>query len=144
MGIDARMIVALRKGHTMTDAEVRELSSRLVECVGKDPFWMYWEGECDWRDKGDSQHALTNRTEDEYNMPDDDVSGRQLIMVNLSGRYYGEGYERGHLPYYIMIAEFLERNLLGCSVYYGGDSGVGLPLFDFAARNALMNYWAWP
>ena len=63
-----------------------------------------------------------------------------LLDLNLSRSYYGVGYERGDLPLFIGIAEWLERELPGCEVLYGHDgTGEGFP-FGFGERAKLMAY----
>lgn len=64
-----------------------------------------------------------------------------LLQVNLCGRYYGEGYERGDILTYCAIAEWLEQNIRGCEVWYGGDSsGVDLVRFDDDYRQGLRRH----
>ena len=64
--------------------------------------------------------------------------GECLLEVNLSGRYYGVDYERGNIIVYCAVAEWLEQNIEGCEVWYGGDSsGVLARKFDAAERNRL-------
>lgn len=64
-----------------------------------------------------------------------------LLDVNLYRSYYGIGYERGYLPLFIQIAEWLEQKLPGCRVLYGHDvNGEGFP-FDAAVRVKLLNYY---
>lgn len=46
-----------------------------------------------------------------------------LLQLSLFGRYYGPGYERGDILKYCAMAEWLEVNIPGCEVWYGGDSG---------------------
>ena len=63
-----------------------------------------------------------------------------LLDVNLYRNYYYAGYERGDLPLFVGIAEWLEQKLPGCRVFYGEDcSGEGYP-FDAPMRNALIAY----
>ena len=63
-----------------------------------------------------------------------------LLDLNIRGSYYGVGYERGDLPLFVGIAEWLEQKLPGCRVLYGEDcSGEGFP-FDELLRVALMEY----
>ena len=63
-----------------------------------------------------------------------------LLNVNILGPYYGVGYERGDLPLFVGIAEWLEQKLRGCRVFYGEDSsGEGYP-FDEPLRAALLEY----
>ncbi len=63
-----------------------------------------------------------------------------LLKLNTCEEYYGVGYERGHLPLFVGIAEWLEQKLPGCRVFYGEDSsGEGYP-FDGPLRAAMMEY----
>jgi hypothetical protein len=65
-------------------------------------------------------------------------SDEWFLEVNLWGRYYGIGYERGDILTYCAVAEWLEQNIPGCVVYYGGDSGgVCAEPFDADARAKL-------
>lgn len=59
-----------------------------------------------------------------------------LLELNLWGRYYGPGYERGDILTYCAIAEWCERHIPGI-VYYGGDSS-GTDLVKFGADYRLM------
>lgn len=64
-----------------------------------------------------------------------------LLQLNLWGRYYGPGYERGDILTYCAIAEWLEQNIHGCEVWYGGDSGgVELKRFDAEYREELRKH----
>lgn len=64
-----------------------------------------------------------------------------LLEVSLWGRYYGVGYERGDIRFYVGVAEWLEQNISGCTVWYGGDSsGCEAELFDRAARDRLIRH----
>lgn len=69
--------------------------------------------------------------------------GTTVLDVPLSGRYYGEGYERGPITTYIIIAEFLERMIGDCIVYYFGDSGGAdsAEVFDKARRDELLDHF---
>lgn len=50
-------------------------------------------------------------------------AGEFLLQIRLTGRYYHEDYARGDPVLYAGIAEWLEANIPGCEVWYGGDSG---------------------
>lgn len=64
-----------------------------------------------------------------------------LLRLNLWGRYYGPGYERGDILKYCAIAEWLEQNIQGCEVWYGGDSsGIRIRKFDAAYREKLRKH----
>jgi hypothetical protein len=64
-----------------------------------------------------------------------------LLELSLYGRYYGPGYERGDILIYCAMAEWLEVNIPGCEVWYGGDSsGVCAEPFTEAKRRDLRNH----
>jgi len=64
--------------------------------------------------------------------------GECLLELSLYGRYYGPGYERGDILTYCAIAEWLEINIPGCEVWYGGDSsGVCAEPFHELKRREL-------
>lgn len=48
--------------------------------------------------------------------------GETLLKVSLWTRYYGPGYERGDILTICAIAEWIERSMQPCEVWYGGDS----------------------
>ena len=48
--------------------------------------------------------------------------GECLLKANIWTRYYGEGYERGDLLFLCSLAEWIELNIDGAEVWYGGDS----------------------
>ncbi len=66
-----------------------------------------------------------------------------LCKVPVGGRFYGEGYERGPIMDYIIMAEFIEKLFPDCVIYYFGDSGGCDEWSEFnkARRDALMNYF---
>lgn len=67
--------------------------------------------------------------------------GVWFLRLNLWGRYYGEGYERGDLLTYCAMAEWIEANIPNAEVWYGGDSsGVLLEPFDEPARAKLRRH----
>ncbi len=116
MGVDARIEFTTPK--PLTELELRQASGRLFATVGKGPFWL---------EKKDNQHILEAIEANRY-------------QVNLIGRYYGPGYERGPLVDYITIANWLEVNL-GATVYYGNDSSDELGLFDDNYVSYLYHYY---
>lgn len=63
-----------------------------------------------------------------------------LLDVNLYRNYYYAGYERGDLPLFVGIAEWLEQKLLGCRVFYGADTTGDVISFDASVREILMAY----
>lgn len=126
MGVDAKMFIASDKIYT--GDELIYLSYRLGDAVGSNIFMLF-----------DDEYKILN-SNIEY-LPDSLPKAKQVIEVNLSGRYYGEGYERGNLWDYIAVAIWIEENF-AIPPYYGGDSSDYLELFDDAARKKLIKYWA--
>jgi len=124
MGVDALMRVETDKLYT--PKKVRKLAARLHDCFG-DVCWVtrpdkyYPEG----------SHCL------------EIVADRPklVIDVNLSCRYYGEGYERGPLVKLLGIASWLERNIRGASIFYGGDCDLDLQPFGSDVRDDLWEYY---
>lgn len=71
------------------------------------------------------------------------VAGRNswLLEVNLWTRYYAEDYERGDILTICAVAEWVEANIPGTVVWYGGDSsGVLLERFDEERRLQLRRH----
>lgn len=116
----------------------RELNERIFADTGRSP---------------EVRRLAIDRTLTHYRDDDDEAPGsvyRQdgvdvpakegecLLELSLMGRYYGEGYERGDILKYCAIAEWLEANIPGCEVWYGGDSsGVCAEPFTAERRAAL-------
>lgn len=79
--------------------------------------------------------------EDRAYMP---VKDRQSswLDVNLWKSYYGYGHAGGDLELFIKCAEWFERRLPNCQVYYGHDvSDENISLFDKAARERLLAHF---
>lgn len=135
MGIDAEMYIDVPR--VLTADEVLAESRHLTAAFGHERFWFYD------RD-GKLAHALSISGEDDWRFEDSGLkksAGHTVIRVSLGGRYYGKSYARGDGPFYIQVAEFLERRLKG-TVYYGGDSGGAyLRTFDVVARAELWDYF---
>jgi len=65
-----------------------------------------------------------------------------FIKVDLWQRYYTKGYERGPLPFFIMVAEWLEQKIPDSQVWYGGDSsGKTAKLFNKKKRDKLFKHF---
>lgn len=140
MGVDAQMAVRLLE--PISDAELVAASYRLGEANGAyDTFFVSDDKDME---RGEARRALNRITseEDRYFSGGRGDDPTRWLWVSLWGRYYGEGYERGNLWSYIAIAEWLERNFIGCTVFYGGDSDGNLEVFDKAARERLIAHWA--
>ncbi len=137
MGIDAEMFV--RTKQVVSDRDVERWAYRLGEAFGHERFFLM---ERDW--EGKPRHAINKCTvyeQDGPNIVPED--GETFLTLSLHSRYYGEGYERGDLPFLIMLAEWLERNIPGGEVWYGGDSsGVLAKRFGKAEREYLFTHFA--
>jgi predicted RNA-binding Zn-ribbon protein involved in translation (DUF1610 family) len=134
MGIDAEMFV--RTKAKVTAEEVREWAYRLGETFGPENFWI-------WKDERKIRHCL--EIIKVYHQDGPDIKpkhGETFVGVYPATRYYGPGYERGDLPLLVMISEWLEENIPGAEVWYGGDSsGVEAEKFDRRARNQLIRHF---
>jgi hypothetical protein len=131
MGVDARMYIP--SDRIYSEDELIKLSYRLGEATDPHHFCLYDE----------NSHALeiedtTYGSIAEYN--ESFKEAKQIIDVNLMGRYYGPGYERGNLWDYIAIAVWIEKNM-NVTPWYGGDSDMQLELFDENYRQELINHW---
>lgn len=137
MGIDAQMFVKIKK--PFTPKKVNELAYALGCSFGPEKFWIFRGN-----DYGAPQHALEIVKHGVQDGPDIIVpKGCQLLEVHPCTRYYGEGYERGDLPFLVMLAEWLERNIPDAQILYGGDSGgVCAEPFGPEERKKAIGYWA--
>lgn len=137
MGIDAEMFV--RTKAKITKEQVRDLAYHLGSAFGADRFWIF-------KDRGEGippRHCLEIVNKYDQDGPTiKPEKGETFIRVHPATRYYGEGYERGDLPFLIMLAEWLERNIPGGEVWYGGDSsGVCAEKFDKRARKRYLDLY---
>lgn len=134
MGIDAEMFV--RTKEPITKETVLDLAWQLGSSFYCYNFWIEKDG--------DHIHHILEIV-DFYDQDGPDIHpepGETFIKVYLTGRYYGEGYERGNLPLYIAIAEWLEHKIPGGEVWYGGDSsGVIARPFDKKYRESLFRHF---
>lgn len=132
MGIDAEMLV--RVTPPLEPLAVRRLAYRLAEGFGAERFLI---------DRAKDRHCL--EIVQDYTQDGPDITpaeGEQFIRLNLFGRYYGAGYERGDLPFLLAVAEWLESAIPGSKIFYGGDSsGVCAEPFDGPARDALWRHF---
>lgn len=152
MGVDAEMLVRGVKETTVTDEWLKEMSWRLCQSVGAKHFKVgeYWRGFTDWtynaimrsgRWAGDDENIKPGSKYIQDGKDIDAEPGECMLELGLLGRYYGIGYERGDILAYCAIAEWLEYNIPGCTVYYGGDSsGVCAEQFDEKARIRLRQH----
>lgn len=135
MGIDAQML--LKVNGEVSEDQVLALAVNAYERFGNVLF--VWNSD----DLGGKRHCITRV--DRYEQDGDDIMpepGETFLEVHLSGRYYGEGYERGNLPGYIMLAEYFESVIPGVKVMYGGDSsGVCAEGFGKQERDALFAHF---
>lgn len=150
MGIDAEMLVRKVPHLIVNDEWLKITSWRLVEAIGESKFFVSRESQY-----GEPPRLAIERTNTRYREAGDPPPGSQyqedtsggpikahpgecLLEVHLGGRYYSPSYERGDILTYCAIAEWLEANIQGCEVWYGGDSsGVLMELFDEAKRKAF-------
>lgn len=134
MGVDAEMFV--RTMHKVTDDEIRRWRYMLGGAVGASHF-SWWQHE-EYR-KEPMLFRLSV-----YQQDGDDIvpePGETFLGVGLETRYYGIDYERGDFPTISAVAEWLEANIPGGRVYYGGDSS-GICAFPWRnQKDSLWSHW---
>ena len=140
MGVDSLMYVKVRR--KLTETELRRASWQLCAVFGADRFFVTRPGGNGVGDGGGGQHALERVDWDDDFRELNPEPGGTLVECHVATRYYGPGYERGDLSLLVGVAMFLEATWPGSEVWYGGDSGAGLKLFDHAARLALVQHAA--
>lgn len=128
MGVDAEMRVMTPD--PIEEDDIMQLSVAAADAFGRGFFWI---------DRERRQPAIQRWEPREWEeVP---MEGHWL-KVNLSGRYYGEAYERGPITEYIALADWFEHRIPGCKVYYGGDNVEWLEPFTPERRQAYFRHWA--
>lgn len=143
MGIGAKMIVRGVPEIAVSDEWLKEMSWRLCQAIGAERFHV----EAPARlaiDRSGALYPKDGLPGRVYVQDGDDivaVAGECLLQLSLWGRYYGAGYERGDILAYCAIAEWLEANIEGGEVWYGGDSsGVCAKPFGEVERKQLKEH----
>ncbi|MEH6414078.1 hypothetical protein [Pseudomonas sp. CGJS7] len=73
--------------------------------------------------------------------PIDADPGECLLEINLFSRYYDEDYARGDPILIAAVADWLDAQIPGCEVWYGGDSsGVLAAPFGRQRRRQLIEH----
>jgi ribosomal protein S27E len=142
MGVDAEMFA--RTMTPITEDQLKELRWRIgdtFDCA----FWIFDDPRNIY--PGDTKPYYRHSLE-LVNMISQDgpdilpKEGETFLKVNLQTRYYGPGYERGNFMLIYSVARWLEKNVPGAEVWYGGDSsGVTHKLFDATAREEMFEYF---
>lgn len=134
MGVDAQMLVRIPR--PVSDNELKAWSYRFGSMCHH---WLFLGFKDRQLHKPLERITIFQQDGDDIRPEGDET----LLEVHLSGRYYGEDYERGDLIAYVGMAEFLETLIPGASVWYGGDSsGICVQPFDKARRAALLKHAA--
>jgi hypothetical protein len=150
MGIDAVMFMTEIPPAAATDGALLEKSWQLVTSIGAHRF-HFCRGDADapFERQRIPKPALqrvrhgqpaSNDPEDIGDGPLSETPGACTVEVNLSGRYFGPGYERGDLLEYCAIAEWLEVHFPGCRVWYGGGDSGGLQPWPEETRREFRNH----
>lgn len=138
MGVDAEMFVRVRP--PLSDRQIQRLGFEMGGAFSPGKFWV---------DRKQNRRALYAIDRYEQDGPTlRPKEGEQFVRVQLWDRFYGEGYERGDLPFIIMVAEWLEHRIRAvdgnesAEVWYGGDSsGICATRFDAKRRLELFRYF---
>lgn len=142
MGVDAEMLVRIKgKQNQLSESEVRRVSYEIGTAFDNNFFFTMnprqgvfketrraleimrpLKDAAEAADYGlDSAHAgrvVWSQDGDPIVAAEDE----QFIKVNLYGRYYGKGYERGDWPKLRACIFWLSTRIPNCEVWYGGDS----------------------
>jgi hypothetical protein len=141
MGVDAEIFVRLRGNSRLTDEQVKRLSYEIGTAFDTEFFFTMNPRQGVFKETRRALEIMkpiqASELED-YGLSkefagkvvwtqdgDEIVAGsdEQFIKVNLMGRYYGKGYERGSWPDLRACIFWLSTRLPNGEVWYGGDSG---------------------
>ena len=128
MGVDAVVVVAI-PGELLSKEALRELSAKLCISLGAKNFFL---------DPVEGEGAFTVAWPEDYKMVPEPEG--QLYDIHVWSRFYAPGYERGDCLFLCALGEWLEANIPGAQVYYGGDCDNVLSRFDEAARKKLKEH----
>lgn len=139
MGVNVVMFAVVAR--ELTVEEVRRESARMCSALGSWRYNVYRPGRLYG---GVGQHALEIAEPTDLDHHAMQLRGAHgtILCVHISTRYYGPGYERGDLVSISATARWLRDAFKPtmCEVYYGGDSGDNVTLFDDAAEAALWDH----
>lgn len=143
MGVDARMFLRIKgKANHLSETTVRRLSYEIGTAFDNSFFFTMHPSQGVFNEIRRALEIMTPladaREAEDYGL-DAALVGRvvwsqdgdpiiadtdeQFIKVNLMGRYYGKGYERGNWPKLRACIFWLSTRVPNCEVWYGGDSG---------------------
>ena len=130
MGVDAEIVV--KTTNPLSQDDVTLLAHKACDAFGCAKFWIQPE---------DRRHAINIIDVYEQDGPDIlPAEGEQFLRLSLWSRYYGPGYERGDFAFLYALILWLQRNIPGGSVWYGGDSS-GICAEEMT-QDALGKLWA--
>ena len=116
-----------------SDASLAELSERAEWVFGKDRFWL-----------DDAPHRAVKRIDRRAwsTLVDGPPAGEGFLMeVQMTQRLYSEGYESGDFGFLYLLGMWLERNVPGGRVFYGGDNYEVLFPFGEEGRQELLEHF---
>lgn len=119
------MLVNLKQ--KIDDKELNQLRVKFKDEIGLKDEDFYHQG------------ALKEIAEEDHRLASINAEESIWLEVNLYNSYYGVGYERGDISLYVRCAEWLEKHIPNCKVYYGHDvDDESIILFDVVARERLI------
>ena len=155
MGVDARMLIKIKgEDNWLSHEDTVYLSYCAGASFGHNQFVIYNDPEHpDWQCRaieiiephddesyrGDLVGKVVYFQDAPYIIADPD---EQFIRIRPSTSYYGIGYERGDLPFLVVLAQWLERKIPHGELWYGGDSG-GFGAYQFTKeyKKELMDHF---
>lgn len=130
MSIAAEMFV--RTPDPLTDEQMAALFVRLAS-AGTRAFWL----------EGPEEIPRDRMVRTASPITDDAASDDGLWWrIPVWGSLHYTNYQRGDLWAFVAVAEWLERNVLGSQVFYGGDAWSHPLPFGKPEREALIQEWA--
>lgn len=159
MGVDAEMFVRISgKENHLSIEDVRQLSYEIGGAIGSNVFFPKNPQSKIFKGQSRGNLSIIEPFVDEYNEAPELIGDvvwfqdgdpiiaekdEQFIKVNLYGRYYGVGYERGSWPNLKACIDWLQCRIPVGQVWYGGDSsGMTAKACTTSYISELQSHWA--
>jgi hypothetical protein len=120
-------VMLVKTKQRLTEENLRDLRSRFIDEMGLTNEDFYYQG------------ALVRVTHKDYEIIDTGEEEFLWLNINFHRAFYDIGYERGDIKLYIRCAEWLEKEISDCEIYYGNDvNDESIVLFDKRRQKKLL------
>jgi hypothetical protein len=110
-----------------TEGNLRDLRLKFTNEMNLTKEDFYYEG------------ALIRVTHKDYEIIGTGEEEFLWLSINFHRAFYDIGYERGDIKLYIQCAEWLEKEIPDCEIYYGNDvNDESIVLFDRQKQKELI------